>query len=150
MLVVLEDGSGGLTACDASPWDRLMARMRAGHLDSDLAHGASPDATVGLALRAQVLVAPRTRRNVACAVQRMLDTADGRRMWVPVCRDRVRKHSAEMRELIGRLLAPGPVSAQGVAKARDLFTDGSGPVYYRASKVDLGESLRTAVAALRP
>jgi hypothetical protein len=74
MLVLLKEADCPV-ATSASPWSRLMARVRASHLDSDLAGGASPDATVALALRAQTLIDPRTRREVAKGAQRLLATA---------------------------------------------------------------------------
>jgi len=74
MLVLLDEADCPV-ARPARPWDRLMARMRASRLDSDLADGASPDATVALALRAQLLVGARTRRDVAEGAQRVLATA---------------------------------------------------------------------------
>ena len=49
--------------------------MRASRLDRDLAHGASPDATVALALRAQMLVRTRARRDLARSAQRILAEA---------------------------------------------------------------------------
>lgn len=147
MLVVLDDGSGPVT-CTARPWDRALARLRAGRLDYALAAGASPDATVGLALRAQVLIGGRVRREIAQSAQRILQTADGRRLRVPVCRDRIRDCSAEINELISRLLAPGPVSAQGVALAMALVGDGAGPLYQKASSVDLRSTVRCVVDAL--
>src|SRR5579864_7474049 len=74
-MFVLLDEADCPVARPARPWDRLMARVRASRLDSDLAGGASPDATVGLALRAQLLVGARTRRDVAEGAQRVLATA---------------------------------------------------------------------------
>ena len=67
---------------------------------------------------------------------------------VPVCRDRVRACSAEFEELIQRLLAPWPVPAQGMAKARLLLTDGGGPLYRRASPDDLRTRVLDAADAL--
>jgi hypothetical protein len=150
MLVVLDDGRSCPVACAVGRWRRLLARIRAGRLDSALAGGASPDSAIELALRAQVLEGMRARHDVAHGAQRILSTAAGGRMAVPICRDRVRDCSPELSELISRLLAPGPVSAQGVAQAMALFTDARGPLYYRASPVDLRTGLRAAVDALSP
>jgi hypothetical protein len=74
MLVLLEEADCPV-ATSPSPWDRLMARVQASRLDSDLAGGASPDATAALALRAQSLISPRTRREMAKGAQRLLATA---------------------------------------------------------------------------
>jgi hypothetical protein len=148
MLVILEDSRVGLIARAASPWDRLAARVRAGRLDIKLAAGASPEGSLALAVRAQHLVQTRARHEIARGMQRILYTADRGRSAVPVCDERIRSCSAEFSELISRLLTPGPVCAQGVAQARALVTDACGPVYQRASHVDLRSSLRAALDAL--
>jgi hypothetical protein len=159
-MLLLLDEAGCPIARPARPWDRLVVRVRASRLDSDLAGGASPDATVALALRAQMLVRARTRRDVALGAQQILATATqvpaaGRaqvpaagRPRVPVCRDRVRDSSEELGDLIRRLLAGGPVAARGVALASVLLSDGSGPLYHRASADDVRARVREAVDAL--
>jgi hypothetical protein len=167
-MLLLLDEAGCPIARPARPWDRLVVRVRASRLDSDLAGGASPDATVPLALRAQMLVRARTRRDLALGAQQILATATqvpaagrtqvpaaGRtqvpaagRTRVPVCRDRVRDSSEELGDLIRRLLAGGPVAARGVALASVLLTDGSGPLYHRASADDVRARVREAVDAL--
>ncbi len=159
-MLLLLDEAGCPIARPARPWVRLVVRVRASRLDSDLAGGASPDATVALALRAQMLVRARTRRDVALGAQQILATATqvpaaGRaqvpaagRPRVPVCRDRVRDSSEELGDLIRRLLAGGPVAARGVALASVLLSDGSGPLYHRASADDVRARVREAVDAL--
>jgi hypothetical protein len=151
MLVLLEE-DGCPVAHTVRPLDLLLVRWRAFRLDCDLAGGASPDATVPLALRARMLVREPARRDLAQNASRVLAAAmhapEAGRLPVPVCRDRVRDCSAEFGELIGRLLAPGPVSARGMAKARVLLTDASGPLYHRASADDLRARVRDAADAL--
>jgi hypothetical protein len=159
-MLLLLDEAGCPIARHARPWDRLVVRVRASRLDSDLAGGASPDASVALALRAQMLVRARTRRDVALGAQQILATATqvpaaGRaqvpaagRPRVPVCRDRIRDSSEELGDLIRRLLAGGPVAARGVALASVLLSDGSGPLYHRASAEDVRARVREAVDAL--
>jgi hypothetical protein len=151
MLVLLEE-DGCPVAHTVRPLDLLLVRWRAFRLDRDLAGGASPDATVPLALRAQMLVRGPVRRDLARSASRVLATATqapaAGRFPVPVCRDRVRGCSAEFGELIGRLLAPGPVAVRGVAKATVLLADGSGPLYRRASADDLRARVRDAADAL--
>lgn len=152
MLVLLDEVSGGPIASTVRPWDRLLVRLRASRLDRDLAGGASPEATVALALRAQMLVRVPARRELARSAHRVLATAmqapAAGRLPVPVCRDRVRDCSEEFGELIRRLVAAGPVPARGVAKARVLLTDAGGPLYHRASADDLGARVRDAADAL--
>jgi hypothetical protein len=177
MLVLLEKADCPV-ATSASPWDRLIARARASRLDSDLAGGASPDASVALALRARTLIGARTRREVAQGAQRLLATAmrapaagrsrepatdglrvpaaDGLRvpsarpLNVPICRDRVRESAEELGDLIRRLLADAPVAARGVALASALLSDGSGPFYHRANADDVRSRVREVVDALHP
>jgi hypothetical protein len=152
MLLLLLDQAGCPIATTARPWDRLLVRLRGFRLDSDLAAGASPDASVALALRAQMLVRARSRRCLARSARRVLATAlqppAARRPPVPVCRDRVRDCAEEFAELIRRLLAAGPVPARGVAQARILLADASGPLYRRASADDLRARVRDAADTL--
>jgi len=151
-MLVLLDEAGCPVACTAYPWDRLLARLRAFRLDSDLAAGASPEANLALALRAQMLVRTRHRRDLARSARRVLATATqpafSGRPPVPVCRDRVRDCSEEFGELIRRLLAAGPVPARGVAKVGVLLADAGGPLYHRASADDLRARVREAADAL--
>jgi hypothetical protein len=56
MFVLLDDHSGCHVASNVRPRDRLLVRLHGSRLDNDLARGASPDATVALALRAQMLL----------------------------------------------------------------------------------------------
>jgi len=151
MLVLLHDGCPVPVA--VHPRDRLLARLRASRLDTALAAGASPDATVGLALRAQTLIRARVRRSLAQAAERVLAAAAqprASRPAIPVCRERVRDCSQELEDLIGRLLAPGPVSAQGIAQASALFTHATSPVFYRPSHDNLRARILTAAHALDP
>jgi hypothetical protein len=169
MLVLLDEADCPV-ARSARLWDRLMVRVRASRLDRELAAGASPDATVVLALRAQMLVRARTRHDMARGAQRVLERAmrapaadrppapaagrllmpAGGLLQVPVCRDRVRDSAEDLGDLIRRLLGGGPVAARGVALASVLLSDGSGPLYRRYSADDLRARVREAVDALDP
>jgi hypothetical protein len=151
-MLVLLDEAGCPIARTARPWDRIAVRLHTFSLDRDLAAGASPDASVALALRAQMLVRPRYRRALARSARRVLTAATqspfGSRLAVPVCRDRVKDSSEEFADLIRRLLAAGPVAARGVAQASVLVADASGPLYRRASPGDLRARVRDAADAL--
>jgi hypothetical protein len=151
-MLLLLDTAGCPVVTTARPWDRLLARLRAFRLDRALADGASPEASVELALRARLLARPRHRRDLASAVSRVLATARqppvASRLPIPVCRDRVRDCENELTELIGRLQAAGPVSVRGIAKADVLLADASGPLYRRASPDDLRARVRDAADAL--
>ena len=136
----------------SAPGTGSWSRLRAFRLDSDLAAGASPEASFALALRAQMLVRTRRRRDLAASADRVLATAMQpsfpSRPRIPVCRDRVRDCSEEFEELIRRLRTPGPVPAQGMAKVGVLLTDAGGPLYHRASAGDLRAQVRDAADAL--
>jgi hypothetical protein len=151
-MLLLLDESGCPVASAVRPWDRARVRLRAASLDRALAAGASPDASVALALRAQMLVRARYRRDLARSANRVLATAMqpsfGARLPVPVCRDRVRDCSAEFGELIRRLGAAGPVPVKGVARASVLLSDAGGPLYRPASPGDLRTRVRAATDAL--
>ena len=151
-MLVLLDEAGCPVACTAHPWDRLLAHLRAFRLDTDLAAGASPEASVALALRAQMLVRTRHRYELARSADRVLAAATqptfSGRPKVPVCRDRVRDCYEEFEDLIRRLRAPGPVPAQGMAKVGVLLTDAGGPLYHRANAGDLRAQVRDAADAL--
>jgi hypothetical protein len=151
-MLVLLDEAGCPIARTARPWDRMAVRLHAFSLDRDLAAGASPDASVALALRAQMLVHPRYRRGLARTARRVLTAATQpphrSRLAVPVCRDRVAGSTEEFADLIRGLLAAGPVAPRGVAQASVLVADASGPLYRRASAGDLRARVRDAADAL--
>ena len=151
-MLLLMDKAGCPVASRARLRDRLLVRLHGFRLDQELAGGASPEASVELALRAQLLVRPRHRRELARAMARVLSTAERRSgagaRTVPVCRDRVRECEDELGELIFRLQARGPVPPRGVAKAGLLLADGSGPLYRRSSRDDLRAGVRQAADAL--
>jgi hypothetical protein len=151
-MLVLLDEAGCPIARTARPWDRIAVRLHAFSLDRDLAAGASPDSSVALALRAQMLVRPQYRRDLARSARRVLAAATqspfGSRLALPVCRDRVADSSEEFADLIRGLLAAGPVTARGVAQASVLVADASGPLYRRASTGDLRTRVRDAADAL--
>jgi hypothetical protein len=151
-MLLLLDVADCPVAATARPWDRWLVRIRAARLDRQLAAGASPDASVALALRAQMLVRTQVRRDLARSARRILLAATrapgARRLPVPVCRDRVLDCSADFAELISRLLAAGPVPAQGVARASLLLTDATSPLYHPACSDDLRTVVRAAAEAL--
>jgi hypothetical protein len=56
----------------------------------------------------------------------------------------------ELRRLAEMLEDPGPVAAGGVAQARILLTDGTGPLYNPQSRTTLLSGAARAVRELRP
>jgi hypothetical protein len=67
---------------------------------------------------------------------------------VPVCRARIQRSAPELANLAGRLAAPGPVPARGVAMVGQLLADGVGPLYRPACREDLGAAIARAARAL--
>jgi hypothetical protein len=127
--------------------DRLVARLRAARLDDELARGVAPEASVALLLRAQTLIAPSTRAALAREIQRILRDALSGYVWVisrvTPRRREVLDAAEELEALAHRLVEPGPVSADGVARVRLLLTDGCGPLYAHGAS----ERLRTVASA---
>jgi hypothetical protein len=127
---------------------RLRARLYAHRIDLELANGASPDATVVRALRAQALARPEVRLRLADSLERLLITPPRSAFTTGESdlRRRVLAASAELRDLIRCLRTNGPASAQGVAKVQVLLTDGTGPLY--RNRGDLSRALREAIQSL--
>lgn len=153
MILVSERTGVWPVARRATARDRIAVRLRASRLDRELARGEPPEATVRLALRAQHLVRPEIRRQLAGSLRRLLGAAQSpgpAALPVPVPRDLVRAASVELRELIDRLVSPAPVPARGVAMVSVLLHDGGGPLYRRSRGDDLPARVREATAALDP
>ena len=151
-MVLLTTNQAGIVECRARHRDRLWARLHANELDRRLCCGVAPETGVRLALRAEVLVRPQVRSDLARRLEGVLRLADQPgRMTTPfasICRERVRAAQSELRLLRARLLATGPVSPQGVALVKALLTDGTGPLYQQTCQDDLASMVREAVDAI--
>jgi hypothetical protein len=150
MIVVLHE-STGLGLRRVRWWDRLEARARASALDHELAAGASPDATVPLAVHAGRLCDPAQRRLLARSLTRIVAASDApvqSRLKAPVCRHAVRQARPELAALAGRLSASGPVAVHGLARVRTLLADGTGPLYRATSPERLRRELADVLTAL--
>lgn len=133
-MVVLVLTDTGLTTYRPRLRDHLYVTLRAGVLDADLASGIPPETSPGHSLRADQLVRPSTRRRYARALERILgqvgaSTRPGRATTVPVNHHAVTVCAQLLGQLVQTLLAPGPVTATGMATVIRLATDGTGPVY---------------------
>jgi hypothetical protein len=136
------------------PWHRALARLLAGSLDRRLAAGRAPESDVLLASRAETLVTPVLRRELAHLLSRHLD--GGRRMPSRVRRtprtpdrDRITAEPA-LREVVALLGRDGPVPATGVAAVMLLLTDGAGPLFNARSHESLAAALARAASHLDP
>jgi hypothetical protein len=130
-------------------WNKLIARFAHHQLDLALANGAEPGESAALALRARRLTDEARRRELARTIRRLVRGANARGgpslLQVGPLHGRVTAASEELDWLASRLTAPTQVSPRGVAQALLLITDGTGPLYNRASHTSLSET--AAVAA---
>jgi hypothetical protein len=154
-------GPSGSDPAPSGPWavararaaDRLLARVYGMSLDRRLAAGRAPESSRLLAVRAQQLVTLRQRRELARNWEQLLERAAGDgppRPRALLCRDRIVAAGTEIRDLAGHLRAPLPVAATGVAAARVLLTDATGPVWNRRDPSELDGRLRRISALLDP
>jgi hypothetical protein len=134
--------------------DRLAMRLHGADLDVQLACGGSPEGSMALALRAKLLGRMTTRKALAGRLYGVLADAERPRVnftsRVPVCRRKVQLARAELEALAERLRQPAPVAVEGVAMARRLITNGSGPLYTRTDADDLAVAAEQARFALDP
>jgi hypothetical protein len=136
MYVLLEDDLGRLILRRLRPWHRVLACCLASRLDRKLAEGERPETAPALAARALRMTSMTFRRDLAASLRRIIAAVPARRS------------AQELAELAGRLTAPGPVPARGVALVSQLLADGGGPLYQRASRDDLGVLIERAARAL--
>jgi len=134
-------------------WDPALTRIRGTLLDRRLAAGASPESGRLIALRARALVVPAQRQRLASDWERLVRVACERpavAAHVPLRRERIAAAEADIRELQRSLRASAPVPARGVAMASSLLADGTGPLYYRDSRVDVRAAVQEAIQHLDP
>ncbi|MGB3484636.1 MAG: hypothetical protein WBB07_20765 [Mycobacterium sp.] len=130
---------------------RLAARLFAGHLDGQLAMGiiGPPDSAIGL--RATHLESVNERQVTARALRRaVIEAREGRATTaatVPVHRRNVAEAEETIDAITLRLHSPHPVNARGMARLRQVLTNGCGPLYTRDGH-NLDDQLRAALAML--
>jgi hypothetical protein len=134
--------------------DRVRARLLGASLDRQLAAGRAPESSGMLAARARHIVQLRRRQSAASDWDHLLAVAR-RLAGNPGMARRIRvgeivAAQPAIRELAGRLRMPLPVTAQGVAMAKVLLTDGTGPVYSEHSRITLTAALESAITQLDP
>jgi hypothetical protein len=151
-MLLIDDGAGGVVPVQAGLLAHFRTHLIADRIDRELAGGASPEASVASALRAQELTATRTRRDLASGLQRAVASAiaagEARTRRAPLHRAGVLASAAEIGELSRKLLADGPVSVRGVAETHLLLTNGAGPLHNRRSAQRLGATVRRAIRDL--
>jgi hypothetical protein len=131
--------------------DRVAARLRARRLDHALAAGTPPEANAALALRARRLTEPGRRCVIASSLRRIArDGSPHGPAGVLPSGAPVAVAAGPLDRLAETLDHPGPVSAEGVAQAWLLLTDGMGPLYNAHAAVSLRASAARATRALHP
>jgi hypothetical protein len=154
--IIVEDrasaGAMAIHPCRAS--DRVLARVLAASLDARLAAGEPPESGRLLAARAQVIVSPGKRAELAGYWERLLDAARqpprAPRQAVRLRREAIIAAAPAIGELSACLRAALPVSARGAAIAITLITSGGGPLYSSHALVRLEAVLRDAIRWLDP
>jgi len=152
-MIAIDDLTRGLVIRPATSRERLLARLRAGSLDRQLAAGTAPETSPLLALRAGALVRPAVRDAFARSLQRLVHHATAASSHRPLalsgaaCRN-VRNATAALSRLIERLRSPGPVSARGMAIVKMLLTDGTGALYYPSRSGELTAVVHEALTTL--
>jgi hypothetical protein len=141
---------------------RVFACLFGASLDAALASGNAPESAWLLAVRAQEIVSLPKRTATAENWEHLLRVArrpaakpstpcqQALPAALPIRAKLVVTAEPSIRELISRLSAPLPVPARGVAMARLLLTDATGPVYNRRSGVSLTDAIEAAIVQLDP
>jgi hypothetical protein len=130
---------------------RVMARLRAGKFDRMLAVGAPAPAGSALAAHATRLTSTHEREGIARSLRRTVNDARNGdaplSSRVPLNVPNIVAAEDAIDAVTLRLHSPRPVSARGMARLRQLMSDGTGPLY-RYGHGDLEGRLGAALAAL--
>lgn len=145
---LLEDKTAGLVAVRPRLRDRIASRLHADRIDRHLADGGSPEESVAAALRGRALTGPRARRRLACGLDRAIAMASAPPASLRVIDgSQIRRALPELCELRALLDLETVPSAGGMARARLLLIDGTGPMYNPNAPRDLRESVLAVLDA---
>jgi len=130
---------------------RLTARLRAGRLDRLIAVGVPAAAGSAQAAHEARLVSRAERETIARSLRTAMADARGRGLLmssrVPMHVPNITAAEDMIDAVTLRLHSPQPVSARGMARLRQILSDGTGPMY-RYGRGDLRGRLGAALAAL--
>jgi hypothetical protein len=130
------------------PWDRLAARLLASSLDRQLAAGCPPQTSRALAIRAEQIVSPAGRRELARYWAHVLDLSVRPPVPLPLHgplrRGAVARAERDVREMIDVLTGGQPIATRGAALARWLLSDGTGPLHNQRSPLQLSAAVQDA------
>jgi hypothetical protein len=131
---------------------RLRVLLRGELLDRLLIEGSDPVSTPELTLRAYQLTRRASRRRLAESIDDVVSSAGVRpRRYStspPLAWRAIKAASAALGELSEALREEPVVTARGVALARRLLTDGSGPLYVQTPDGTLLRAVQETSAAL--
>ena len=153
MRVLITAGPGGLTLARCRWRDRLGLVLATSRLDRELAAGASPEASILLAMRAEGLTRMRRREGFARSLRHLLDTATHRTTPAagPLPAQRaIRGATSDLSELAAVITRPGPVAAAGVAQTSLLLARAWGAQYRGDLSPVLQAHAHEAMRALHP
>lgn len=132
---------------------RVRVALHRRRLDRTLATGVAPTGSRELELRAEQLIHGSTRHYLASSLREAVSDVNDRRTYgisptVPVARSSVKRWGDELVGVADVLERPGTVEACGVARALELVTDGSGPLYSNKPEQTLGSALEAIAEGL--
>jgi hypothetical protein len=124
----------------------MLARLRARGLDRRLADGADPRSSSLLASRAAQLATPRARARIAAGLERMARSIDAPPTHFAITPDRgaIVANRARLFDVAATLRSHRPVYAGGIAGARLIVVDGTGPAYMDRRGQGLARQLEAA------
>lgn len=147
---------GGVLACTQrllapSRIVTLWARLRAHRLDERLAGGADPVTSPLLAARAAQLAAPKSRARIAAGLERLAFGHDAPRSIFAILPERgaIEPNRDRLLALAIALRSASPAYVSGIAEARLIVTDGTGPAFTDRRGEGLARQLDLADARLR-
>jgi hypothetical protein len=130
---------------------RLTARLHARRFDGMLAVGVRAPAGSALAVHAERLISRAEREAIARSLRQAVhDAHHGRTALssqVPLHRENIVAAADLIDDITLLLQSAHPVNARGVARLRQLLSDGRGPLY-RYGRGDLEGRIGAALAAM--
>ncbi len=150
--VVLVRTADGLELRPVRGRDRLWTRLRAGRLDEELARGLPAEGRWLRAVRASALAVSAYRAELAQQWESMpaRTARSGLMATASLQREALQEATGAISDLVTALRSPAPVDVRGIALARQLLTDGTGPLYQSRSPEHLAAAVATARRYLRP
>jgi hypothetical protein len=131
----------------------VLARLAARRLDARLAAGEDPLSDVVLACRSRRLVSGRSRRRLACGLERTWSMPPGHAVLsaaVAVDERAVEVARPALQQLASALRSRVDVEPRGVAITQILLTEPSSALYHPAHREELYELARAALLSLGP